>query len=55
MKTSFPFKMNGDPSRSLIKKTPKLYTSLFVDACFKRIFGAIYPLVLGVEVEAKCI
>jgi hypothetical protein len=48
--------MNGDPFRSLINKTPKLYTSLFVDACFfSRICGAIYPNVLGVEVEANCI
>jgi hypothetical protein len=45
--------MNGDPFKSRINKTPKLYTSLFVDACFKRISGAIYPLVPGVEVEAN--
>jgi hypothetical protein len=47
--------MNGDPFKSLINETPKLYTSLFVDVCFKRIYGAIYPFVPGVEVEANCI
>jgi hypothetical protein len=31
----------------------KLYTSLYVDVRFERIFDAIYPLVLGVEVEAN--
>ncbi len=53
MGTSFPFKMNGDPFRSRINKTLKLYTSLFVNACFKRIYGAIYPRVPGLEVEAN--
>jgi len=47
--------MNGDRFTSLINKIPKLYTSLFVDACFEKISGAIYPLVLGVEVEVNYI
>jgi hypothetical protein len=32
------------------------YTSLFGDTCFEvRISGAMYPIVLGVEVEANVI
>ncbi len=51
---SFPFVMNGDPFTSWINmQYSKLYTSLYVDVRFERIFDAIYPLVLGVEVEAN--
>jgi hypothetical protein len=53
MWTFFPFNLNGDPFTSWINKTPKLYTTLFVDACFEWIYGAIYLHVPGVEVEAN--
>jgi hypothetical protein len=50
---SFPSKMNGDPFTSWINNTPKLYTLLYVDVHFERIYSAIYPFVHGVEVEAN--
>jgi hypothetical protein len=48
--------MNYDPFTGSINNTLKLYTSLFGDTCFEgRIFGAIYPIVPNVEVEANVI
>lgn len=56
MSISFPCKMNDDPFTSSINNTPKLYTLLIGDTCFEvRIFGAIYPIVPSVEVEANVI
>jgi hypothetical protein len=56
MSISPPCKMNDDPFTSSINNTPKLHTSLFGDTCFEvRIFGAMYPIVFGVKVEANVI
>jgi len=50
---SFPFIMNGNPFTSWINNTPKLYTSIYVDVCFEKKIGAIYPFVPGVKVEVN--
>jgi hypothetical protein len=52
-------KVNCDPFTSSISSIPKLYTSHFGDTClcfdYGKIFGAIYLIDHGVEVEANVI